>query len=211
VEAGEVALGCLVVAGREAAPCLDLVDAAFDAVAVFVELGVVGEGPSAPASLLLPVRGLVGLLRDDRLDVPFAQMSAVGAGGVSLVTGDRVGTGARAADRATDPDLVQDRDEPGTVGGLPLGQDEGERAAAGVGGEMNLAGQAAARAPEQGGLQPGPTPLPNAPSFLPVRDGLVPVARTLRLSFLPAAPFDASAASSRDLRTSSPTCMPAAS
>lgn len=103
-----------------------------------------GDGPSAPAALVLPVRGLVGLLRDDRLDVAFAQVSAIGAGEVRLVAGDRVGPGARTADRATDLDLVQDRDELGAVGGLPLGQDEGERAAARVGGKMNLGGQAAA-------------------------------------------------------------------
>lgn len=144
MEAGEVALGCLVVAGCEAAPRLDLVDAAFDAVAIFVEFGVVEDGPPAPAALLLAVRGLVGLLRDDRLDIPFPQVSAVGAGGVRLVAGDRVGPGARAADRATDLDLVQDRDGPGAVGGLSLGQDEGERAAARIGSEMDLAGQTAA-------------------------------------------------------------------
>lgn len=102
-----------------------------------------GDGPSAPAALLLAVRGLVGLLRDNAFDVPSAQVGSVGVGGVRLVAGDRAGPGARAADRSPNLDLVQDRDEAGAVGGLPLGEDEGERAAAGVGGEVDLGGQAA--------------------------------------------------------------------
>lgn len=58
--------------------------------------------------------------------------------------GHGVGPGARTAHRAADLDLVQDRDEAGAVGGLPLGQFEGQRAAAPLGCEVDFAGQAAA-------------------------------------------------------------------
>lgn len=211
MEASEVALGCLVVASRDSAPRLQLVDQAFDGVAAFVELGVVREGPSALTALLLAVRGLVGLLRNHSLDFPSAQIGAIGAGGVRLVAGDRVGSGTRAADRPPDLDLLQDRDEPGAVGGLPLSQEEGERAAARIGSEMNLSGQTATRTAQQGRLQTGPASPPDAPLFLPNRVGRAPFAFGLRLSFLPAAPFDASAAFSRDDRTSSSICIPAAS
>ena len=72
MESGEVALRGLVVAGGDPAPCLELVDQALDGVALFVELGVVGEGPTAVPALFLPVGGLVLLLRDDCLDPAFA-------------------------------------------------------------------------------------------------------------------------------------------
>lgn len=81
MQSGEIALGGLVVAGGDAAPRLQFVDQALDGVAVLVELGVVSEGPAAPAPLLLPVGGLVLLLRDDRLDATFVQVGTVASGG----------------------------------------------------------------------------------------------------------------------------------
>jgi hypothetical protein len=85
MQAGKVASGCLVVAGSDAAPGFQLVDQALDGVPVLVEIGVMGDGPAAPAASLLPVGGLVLLLRDDRLDPASAQVGAVGAGRVRLI------------------------------------------------------------------------------------------------------------------------------
>jgi len=124
VEAGEVALGRLVVSSGDAPPCLQLVDQALDGVPLLVEIIVMTDGPAAPAALLLPVGGLVLLLRDDRLDVAFPQLRAVGAGRVGLVRGDSVGPGPRPADRQTDPYLLQHEDELRAVGGLSCGQYE---------------------------------------------------------------------------------------
>ena len=103
-----------------------------------------GEGAPTPSALPPAIGGLVGLLRNNRLDVPCPQVGAVGAGGVRLVTGDRVGPGPRTTDRTADRDPAQDRDELRAVTGLPLGQDEGQRTTQRIGGEMDLAGQAAA-------------------------------------------------------------------
>src|SRR3954447_26614686 len=80
VEAGEVALGGLVVPGGDPSPGLQPVDRAFDGVPFLVQIGVVADGPAARAALPLPVGGLVPLLRDDRLDTAFAQVGAVAAG-----------------------------------------------------------------------------------------------------------------------------------
>lgn len=63
------------------------------------------DGPAASVALLPAVGGLVRLLRDDGFDVAFAQVGAVAAGRVGLVSGNRVRSGARAADGAADPDL----------------------------------------------------------------------------------------------------------
>src|SRR5690349_13746428 len=68
VKAGEVALRGLVVPGGDTSPGLQLVDQPLDGVALLVEVGVVAHGSAAPAALLLPVCGLVLLLRDDGLD-----------------------------------------------------------------------------------------------------------------------------------------------
>jgi hypothetical protein len=80
VEAGEVAVRGLVIPGGDASPGLELVDQPLDGVPLLVEICVVADGPTAPGTFLLPVGGLVLLLRDDRLDVAFAQVGAVAAG-----------------------------------------------------------------------------------------------------------------------------------
>jgi hypothetical protein len=80
MEAGEVALGRLVVSSGDPSPGLQLVDQALDGVPFLVEVGVVTVGPAASGALLLAVGGLVLLLRDDCLDVAFTQVGAVFAG-----------------------------------------------------------------------------------------------------------------------------------
>lgn len=84
VEAGEVALGGLVVACGDASPCLHLVDQSLHGVPLFAEVGVVGDGSAASVAFLPPVGGLVLLLGDDCL-VAFAQVGAVGVGRVCLI------------------------------------------------------------------------------------------------------------------------------
>lgn len=74
MESGEVAFGCLVVAGGDASPGFQLVDQALDGVAFLVEVGVVGEGPASSGAFLLPVGGLVLLLRNDGFDAALAQL-----------------------------------------------------------------------------------------------------------------------------------------
>ncbi len=155
MESCGVVFGCLVVAGGQTPPFFDLVDAALHGVAVFVERGVVADRAASCAAALLTVGLLVGLLRDHRLDLPCAQVGAVGAGGVRLVSGDRVRPGPGAADRPPHLDLLQDREETRTVRGLPGGEDDGQWAAAPVGREVHLAGQPAPGAAPFGGLQPG--------------------------------------------------------
>lgn len=124
-----MALGCPVEANGDAVPVLQPVDQVFDGVAFFVEVGVVADGPPAPAASFLAVGGLVLLLRNDCLDVVFAQVGAVGAGRVDLVRGDRTRPGAGPADRQADANLVQYGDELRAVRGLLGGQGERQRPA----------------------------------------------------------------------------------
>ncbi|ATL81765.1 RagB/SusD domain protein [Streptomyces malaysiensis subsp. malaysiensis] len=140
MESGKVALGGLVIAGGDAAPCLQFVDQTLDRVAVAVQLHVAGDRPSAPAALLLPVRSLVLLLRDDGLDPASAQVGTVGAGGVGLVAGDRVGAGAWTANWSRYPDLVQYGYELRAVCRLSGSEDEGQGSTASLGGDVDLAG-----------------------------------------------------------------------
>lgn len=170
------------------------------------------DGPTASAALLLPVGGLVLLLRDDCLDLASSQVGAAAAGRVRLVTGDRVRPGAGAADRSGDAYFLQRGDELRAVGGLSGGRDERERAAIAVGGDVDLAGLAAARAPEQGRFQSESVSSSPVASLLPTR---IAAAGSSVLSLL-IAPFDgafpsSAATFSRALSTSSPSCIPAAS
>ncbi len=97
MEAGEVAVGGLVVSGGDTSPGLELVDQPFDGVSLFVEVGVVADRTATSGALLLPIGGLILLLRDDCLDAVFAQVIRVAAERVGLVPGNRVRTGAGAA------------------------------------------------------------------------------------------------------------------
>lgn len=178
-ETGEVAVGSLVVSGRDASPCCELVDQAFDGVPLLVEIGVVADGPSTSGALLLPVGGSVLLLRDDRLDTAFARVGAVSAGRVRLVPGDRVRPDTGSADGPAYPCLLQDGDDLRAVRCLACGQDERRRAALAVGGEVDLAGMPASRTSEEGGLQSEFPPTPDASSFFQrgTTFGLLPALR----------------------------------
>ncbi len=171
-----------------------------------------GDGPTAPTASVLAVGRLVLLFRDDGLDAASAQVGAVSAGGVRLVPGHGGGPGARAADGHPDTDLGQDGNELRAVGGLSGGHHDRQRAAPAVGGEMDLAGQAAPGSAEQGVLQTGSASAAGAAPLFPA--GVVCVA--LSVLFPLAAPFwracsCSRTASSRASMTSGSTCIPAAS
>jgi hypothetical protein len=97
---------------------------------------------------------LVGLFRNHRSDLASVQVGAVGAGRVRLLCGECVRPGPGPANPPAYFDLLDDGDEPGAVGGLSGGEDEGPGATAPVRREVDLAGQAAPRAPQLGGAQP---------------------------------------------------------
>jgi hypothetical protein len=129
-----------------------------------------------------------------------------------LVRGDRARPGAGPADRRTDADLVQHGDGLGAVGGLSGGQDERQRPALAVGGEVDLAGEAAAGPAEQGFPQAEPVSSADASAWGPF--GLAstgpPVPCRLVAPFCRARSCSA-AAFSRASMTSLPTIIPAAS
>ena len=107
-DAAEIGQCVLVVASSDAAPLLEPVEAAFDGVAVAIELGVEGWWAPAVGAAGLAVADLVGRLRDDDRDLRRAQPLAVGPGGVGLVPEDRVrsGSGAPGPD-PWDPEPVE--------------------------------------------------------------------------------------------------------
>lgn len=101
-----VGLGGLVVAGGDASPLLQAVEASFDRVALLVEVLVEGRRASAAAAAAEPVADLVGPLGDGVADAVPSQPGADGLGAVALVaqhvdgpcTGPtRVGRGTRIA------------------------------------------------------------------------------------------------------------------
>lgn len=209
MEARIVALRGLVVTGGDAPPDLQLVDHALDGVAALVQVRVMGDAPIAPAALLLPVRGLVPLLRDDGLDTVSAQVGAVGARGVRLLSGYSGRPGARAAHGQPDTDLLQDGDELRAVGGLSGTHNDRQRAAPAVGRDVSLAVQPAPGSAEQGLFQAGPASASEvSPFFLfgvawlvlspgpPLFAGPSPASRT---------------ASARGTMASGSICIPAAS
>ncbi len=113
--------------------------------------------------------------------------------------------------RPTGPYLSQDVDELRAVRSPAHGQDERQRAALAVGGEVDLAGLPASGALEEGGLQPELSSAPDASSVFP---------RDIGLGFLPGLfsgsvpelAFPSSvAAFSRAVMTFLPRCIPAAS
>jgi hypothetical protein len=67
---------------------LELVDAAFDGVALLVGLAVEGSWPAAAAALAESVAALVSWDRDDGTDGAFAQVFTDGARGVGLMGGE---------------------------------------------------------------------------------------------------------------------------
>lgn len=146
MESREVDGGGLVVSGGQAAPLLELVDAALDGVAPLVGLTVERRRAAPEAAQPLAIGDLVGGLRDHRPDPAPTEMGANRAGRVRLVREDYVGCRPGSADRSRNPNPCHDLCEFGCVTGLARSNDERERSAAAVGREVDLRGQAAAGA-----------------------------------------------------------------
>ena len=123
------------------------VDAAFDSVALGVDLGAEGGQAAVGAAFAGAVADLVGFLRDGAGDPPPAQVGAVGAGAVGLVTQCPVRAGAGAAGaQPGDPDTVQHGLELRAVAPLPGGDHDRQGFVALLAGQVHLGGQAAAGA-----------------------------------------------------------------
>lgn len=144
-----VADGELVIPGRDAPRLLQKADPTFDLVPALVRLAVeTGRAATGRASAE-PVSGLVALLRDGVRDLSSAQVGADLAGGVGAVGEHMVRSGARTSAAGTgDADLVHDLLEDGRVTSLACRDDSREDVERGIHGQVNLGGQATARATE---------------------------------------------------------------
>jgi hypothetical protein len=76
VESGQVDRGCPLLAGGDAAPLLEAIDAPLDGVALLVCLTVEGGRPAALAAATLPVALLVRRDGNDCADAALAQVVA---------------------------------------------------------------------------------------------------------------------------------------
>jgi hypothetical protein len=121
---------------------LEASEAAFDDVALAVDLPVEAGGPAAPGSAPVAVGNLVGSFGDGVRDATAAQVGADFPRAVALVGDDMVGAGARPTGTgARDVNGVQDVLEAGAVVGVAAGQDEAEWPAVPVGREVDLGAQ----------------------------------------------------------------------
>jgi hypothetical protein len=124
-------------------------------VAAPVELFVEGRWPPALAAAPQPVADLVGPLGGGVAEAALSQPGADGFGAVALVDQDMGGPHAGPSrTRAGHPYRFHHGGELGAVVGVPACDGNGERAAEGVAGEMNLAGQAASGASESRASKP---------------------------------------------------------
>ncbi len=142
-------LGGLVVAGRDAAPLLEPVEAPFHNVAPLVELLVEAWRASAPAAAPEPVADLVGPLGDGMADAATPEPGSYRTGAVALVA-QHVSRPHPGPPRpgAGHPDRFHHGGELRAVVGVPARESEGERTPESVTGQVNLAGQATPRASE---------------------------------------------------------------
>lgn len=144
MESSQVDGGGFLVAGGDASPLFEAVDAPLDGVALFVGLAVEGWWSAASAASAEPVAALVCGDGDHGPDAALAQVFADGAGGVCLVGEDHVRPGAGSSSPTGDPQAGHELGKGRCVTGLSGGEDEREGPAAGIGGEVDLRGQSAA-------------------------------------------------------------------
>ncbi|GAA4329252.1 hypothetical protein GCM10023086_58290 [Streptomyces venetus] len=111
---------------------------------MLVCLAVEGRRTAAEAAEPFAVRGLVGGLRDHCPDPTPSQMTADRPGRVRLIGQDHFRSGPGSADRPRPSQAGHDLVEGGGVPCLPGREDESERTAAAVRGEVDLRGQTAA-------------------------------------------------------------------
>lgn len=150
-----VGLGVLVVAGRDAAPLLEAVEAAFHDVAPFVDLLVEGRRTPAPAAAPEPVADLVRPLGDGVPDASVSQPGPYRAGTVALVAEDVGGPDPGPSRPETGhPDRFHHGGELRAVVGVSAREGEGQRAAERIAGKVDLAGQTTPRASERRRAEP---------------------------------------------------------
>ena len=126
MEAGEIVLRPPIVSCGDASELLELADGALDAVAELVEGRVEGARP-----------GHAGALRDDRNSAACFDGVKDGVAVIGLV-GDDAG-GGEAGD---------ERGSVAGIGGLPASEDEAQRAAVRIDGDVPLAGQSPSGTPQ---------------------------------------------------------------
>jgi hypothetical protein len=149
VDGGFVADGELVVAGGDGAVAFEPVYAALHRVPVFVAFWVEGGRPAAGPAPVFAVADLVSFLRDRAPDATPAQVSAVAAGVVGLVSQYPPGP-APGPSRPWpgDPDAFQHGLELRAVTTLARGDHDRERFLALLAREVHLGGEPAAGAPQ---------------------------------------------------------------
>src|SRR5215203_2218284 len=134
-----------VVAGGHRPVGLELVDGAFDDVALLVDLGVEAGWPPTRTAPPEPVLLLVGRFGDGGLDPALPQVGADPAAGVGLIAQHPAGSGPwPAGSSAADSDRGHHRPKPQAVVPLSGAGDPRDRPAPSVGGQVNLAGQPSA-------------------------------------------------------------------
>jgi len=157
-----IGLGGLVVPGGDPAPLLQTVEAPFHDVAVLVCLAVEGWRAATAAAAAGPVADLVGPLGDRVGDAPTAEPGADRFRAVALVAQDVIGPNAgTAGSEPGHPDRLHHGGEAGAVVGVAAREDEAERPAPAVAGQVDLAGQAAS-GPTEGRVAEPPFRAPAA-------------------------------------------------
>lgn len=139
--------GALLVAGGEPTPLFKSIDAAFDDVATGIDRLVEGQRPTRPTGALRP---LITTLRNGVWDVPPSEQLATARVTIPFVGDEPLRSRTRAS-TTTNPwhtNAVQDRRQLGTVMSLAGRDDNRERSSLAVAGQMHLARQPAAAAPE---------------------------------------------------------------
>ena len=126
---------------------LHAVEEAFDDVAVLVIVGVVADGPAARAATFLAVRGLVGLLGDDGLNVSRAEQGTMAARAVGLVRAEHVRCRARTTGAAPgDPQFPKQQRQHRAVARMARPHDQRQRSTLAINEGVGLGAQTTTRA-----------------------------------------------------------------
>src|SRR5690242_4697196 len=150
LDGGFIADGRFVVARRDAPGLLQQADPVLDLVSGLVFLAVEDGRTASGRTPAEAVSHLVPLLRDGVRDVPPSQVFADLAGGVGPVSEHVNGPGPRtAAAGAGNADAVRELGEQRGVAPLAGGDGGGQDLEGGIDGEVDLCGQAAARAADR--------------------------------------------------------------
>lgn len=143
MESGQVDGCCLLVAGGNASPLFQAVDAAFDRVALLVGLAVEGWWPATPAAASQTVAALIGRHGDDRPDAAPPEVFTDGPRRIRLVCEDCRWPGPGPSTPSGNAQPRHHVSEGRRVTGLSGGEMEGQGPAVAIGREMDLRGQSA--------------------------------------------------------------------